>query len=75
MERPRGRWHAAGVGQRRYEGPGRQDPAYDPAFSDFNLVIDNHGSAVNVFVPRATVTIKFRYSARIDPMMLAKAHL
>ncbi len=47
--------------------PALQDAAYDPPFSDFNLVIDNHGSAVNVFVPRATATIKFRYSAGIDP--------
>jgi acetylornithine deacetylase/succinyl-diaminopimelate desuccinylase-like protein len=44
-----------------------QDAAYDPPFSDFNMVIDNHGTAVNVTVPRATATIKFRYSAGIDP--------
>jgi acetylornithine deacetylase/succinyl-diaminopimelate desuccinylase-like protein len=44
-----------------------QDPAYDPPFSDFNLVIDNHGTATNVTVPKATAGIKFRYSAKIDP--------
>ncbi len=44
-----------------------QDPGYDPPFSDFNLVIDNHGAAVNVTVPVATVRIKFRYSAAVDP--------
>ncbi|WP_159998610.1 M20 family metallopeptidase [Roseomonas sp. 18066] len=44
-----------------------QDPAYDPPFSDFNPVIDNHGAAVNVTVPKATVRIKFRYSRSIDP--------
>jgi acetylornithine deacetylase len=44
-----------------------QDPAYDPPFSDFNLVIDNHGAAVNVAVPKATAIIKFRYSANVDP--------
>lgn len=43
------------------------DPAYDPPFSDFNLVIDNHGAAVNVTIPRATASIKFRYSAGLDP--------
>ena len=48
--------------------PSVQDVAYDPPFSDFNPVIDNHGTAVNVTVPVATVRIKFRYSARIDPM-------
>ncbi len=44
-----------------------QDPEYDPPFSDFNLVIDNHGAAVNVTVPLATARIKFRYSAKLDP--------
>ncbi len=44
-----------------------QDPAYDPPFSDFNLVIDNHGTATNVTVPKATAGIKFRYSAKVDP--------
>jgi acetylornithine deacetylase len=47
--------------------PALQDPAYDPPFSDFNLVLDNHGAAVNVTVPKATAIIKFRYSATIDP--------
>jgi acetylornithine deacetylase/succinyl-diaminopimelate desuccinylase-like protein len=44
-----------------------QDRDYDPPFSDFNLVLDNHGAAVNVTVPKATARIKFRYSARLDP--------
>jgi acetylornithine deacetylase len=44
-----------------------QDDAYDPPFSDFNVVIDNHGAAVNVTVPVATARIKFRYSAKINP--------
>jgi hypothetical protein len=48
-----------------------QDPDYDPPFSDFNLVLDNHGSAVNVTVPKATATIKFRYSAKVDPQPVA----
>jgi acetylornithine deacetylase len=47
--------------------PALQDPAYDPPFSDFNLVIDNHGTAVNVTVPLASARIKFRYSQRVDP--------
>lgn len=47
--------------------PALQDTAYDPPFSDFNLILDNHGAAVNVTVPRATARIKFRYSARVDP--------
>ena len=54
---------------------GLQDPAYDPPFSDFNPVIDNHGTAINVTVPKATARIKFRYSARIDPApVLAAVH-
>lgn len=47
--------------------PALQDAAYDPPFSDFNPVIDNHGTAINVTVPEATVRIKFRYSAGVDP--------
>lgn len=50
-----------------------QDDAYDPPFSDFNPVIDNHGAAVNVTVPVATARIKFRYSARIDPAPIRAA--
>ena len=44
-----------------------QDPDYDPPFSDFNLLINNHGAAINVTVPLATARIKFRYSAGVDP--------
>jgi acetylornithine deacetylase len=50
-----------------------QDDAYDPPFSDFNLVVDNHGTAVNVTVPLATARIKFRHSARIDPAPIREA--
>jgi acetylornithine deacetylase len=53
--------------------PSLQDADYDPPFSDFNLVIDNHGAAVNVTVPNATATIKFRYSAKIDPAPVVDA--
>ncbi len=47
--------------------PALRDAAYDPPFSDFNLVIDNHGTAVNVTVPLATCRIKFRFSRSLDP--------
>lgn len=50
-----------------------QDTAYEPPFSDFNLIIDNHGTAINVTVPVATVRIKFRYSASIDPTPIRTA--
>lgn len=43
------------------------DRAYDPAFSDFNITIDNHGTGRNVTVGRATVTVKYRYSRGQDP--------
>jgi len=49
------------------------DPAYSPVFSDFNLILDNHGAAVNVTVPRATARIKFRYSRSIDPTPVVRA--
>ncbi len=47
--------------------PALQDQDYDPVFSDFNLVLDNHGAAINVTVPKATARLKFRYSAKVDP--------
>ncbi|HBK06939.1 MAG TPA: acetylornithine deacetylase [Acetobacteraceae bacterium] len=50
-----------------------QDDAYDPPFSDFNPIIDNHGTAINVTVPVATARIKFRYSAKIDPTPVRQA--
>jgi len=50
-----------------------QDADYDPPFSDFNVVIDNHGAAVNVTVPKATARIKFRYSAKVDPAPVLEA--
>jgi acetylornithine deacetylase/succinyl-diaminopimelate desuccinylase-like protein len=61
------------VFERLRSDPALQDTAYDPPFSDFNLIIDNHGAAVNVTVPKATVRIKFRYSARIDPAPVLEA--
>jgi acetylornithine deacetylase/succinyl-diaminopimelate desuccinylase-like protein len=36
-------------------------------------VIDNHGAAVNVTVPKATARIKFRYSAKVDPTPVLQA--
>lgn len=50
-----------------------QDPDYTPPFSDFNVVIDNHGAAMNVTVPKATARIKFRYSAKVDPTPVLRA--
>ena len=50
-----------------------QDAAYDPPFSDFNPVIDNHGAAINVTVPRATARIRYRYSASVDPAPIVAA--
>jgi len=49
------------------------DAAYNPPFSDFNLILDNHGAAVNVTVPKATARIKFRYSRSIDPTPVVQA--
>jgi len=52
--------------------PKYHDAAYEPPFSDFNLIVDNHGAAVNVTVPKATAVIKFRYSAGVDPAPVAR---
>jgi len=53
--------------------PALQDAEYDPPFSDFNLVLDNHGTALNVTVATATAHIKFRYSAKVDPAPVLRA--
>jgi acetylornithine deacetylase len=53
--------------------PALQDAAYDPPFSDFNLVLDNHGTAMNVTVAKASAYIKFRYSAKVDPAPVLRA--
>ncbi len=55
------------VSERLRSDASLQDADYTPPFSDFNLVIDNHGAAMNVTVPKATARIKFRYSAKVDP--------
>jgi len=60
------------VFQRLRDEAALQDTDYDPPFSDFNLVIDNHGAAVNVTVPKSTVRIKFRYSAKLDPQPIVR---
>jgi acetylornithine deacetylase len=49
------------------DDPTLHDAAYDPPFSDFNLVVDNHGTAVNVTAARATARIKFRSSHGVPP--------
>ncbi|MBK1657539.1 M20/M25/M40 family metallo-hydrolase [Paracraurococcus ruber] len=54
------------VAQRLRDDPALQDPAYDPPFCDFNLVLDNHGTAVNVTPAKATARIKFRASRGLD---------
>lgn len=59
--------------ERLRSDPALQDPGYDPPFSDFNLVLDNHGAAVNVTVPEATARIKFRYSAKVNPAPVLQA--
>lgn len=62
-----------GIYERLRTEPAFRDEAYEPPTSDFNPVIDNHGAAVSVTVPRATVRVKFRYSAGIDPEPIAEA--
>jgi acetylornithine deacetylase/succinyl-diaminopimelate desuccinylase-like protein len=54
------------VFERLRHDPAFHDAGYDPPFSDFNLIVDNHGTAVNVTVAKATARIKFRRSRAID---------
>ena len=53
--------------------PALQDANYDPPFSDFNPIIENHGAAINMTVPRASARIRYRYSAGIDPEPIVAA--
>jgi len=59
--------------ERLRSDPSLQDVAYDPPFSDFNLILDNHGAPMNMTVPKATARIKFRYSAGVDPAPVLRA--
>jgi acetylornithine deacetylase/succinyl-diaminopimelate desuccinylase-like protein len=55
------------IHERLRTDPSLRDDAYDPPFSDFNLVLDNHGTAVNVTAARVTARIKFRSSHSVPP--------
>ncbi|WP_458095761.1 M20/M25/M40 family metallo-hydrolase [Roseomonas sp. WA12] len=55
------------------EEPDFQDAGYEPPFPDLNIVIDNHGTAINVTVARATARMKFRYSRALDPAPVVRA--
>jgi acetylornithine deacetylase/succinyl-diaminopimelate desuccinylase-like protein len=55
------------IEERLRSDPAFRDDAYDPPFSDFNLIIDNHGTAVNVTAAKATARIKFRSSHSVPP--------
>ena len=61
------------ISERLRHDPALHDAAYTPVFCDFNLVLDNHGTAVNVTVPLATCRIKFRYSRSLDPAPMLAA--
>ena len=43
------------------------DPDFDPPFPDWNITIDNHGTAANVTVPLSTCRVNFRYTRTLDP--------
>ncbi|WP_338661582.1 M20/M25/M40 family metallo-hydrolase [Pararoseomonas sp. SCSIO 73927] len=55
------------------EEPAWRVPDYEPPFPDFNIVLDNHGTAINVTVARATARMKFRYSRALDPAPVIEA--
>lgn len=63
----------ASLRDRLLRDPAFHDADYDPPFPDFNLVLDNHGTAINVTVARATARIKFRYTAKVDPAPVVAA--
>ena len=61
------------IAERLRTDPALQDPGYDPPFSNFNLIVDNHGTAVNVTVAKATARIKFRRSRVVDTSAIEAA--
>lgn len=63
----------AALYRRLREDVSLQDADYDPPYSDFNLVLDNYGTAMNVTVAKATARIKYRYTAKIDPAPVVAA--
>ena len=44
-----------------------KDPAFEPPYPDWNIVIDNFDTAPNVTVPKSHCTVNFRYTPRLDP--------
>ena len=38
------------------------DPSFEPPFPDWNITIDNHGTAANVTVPLSICRVNFRYT-------------
>ena len=43
------------------------DPDFEPPFPDWNITLDNHGTAANVTVPLSTCRVNFRFSRTLDP--------
>ncbi len=43
------------------------DPGFEPPYPDWNIVIDNFGTAPNVTVPRSHCTVNFRYTHKLNP--------
>ena len=46
------------------------DPDFEPPFPDWNITIDNHGTAANVTVPLSTCRVNFRYARTLDPSLV-----
>lgn len=48
------------------------DSDFEPPFPDWNIVIDNYGTAANVTVPTSTCRVNFRYTRMLDPDHIVK---
>ena len=48
------------------------DQDFEPPFPDWNIVIDNYGTAANVTVPTSTCRVNFRYTRLLDPNQVMK---
>ena len=56
-----------GIQRELMENEAYRDADFEPPYPDWNIVIDNFGTAPNVTVPRSRCTINFRYTHRMDP--------
>ena len=54
------------------ENEAHWDPEFEPPYPDWNIVIDNFGTAPNVTVPTSRCSLKLRLTRKLDPSPLIR---